>query len=184
LYRCHGTILNNTIVDNSGGFGGGGLHGCYGIIVNCVIWGNNAGEPDGQIQESNTPSFSCIQGWTGGGKGNISDDPRFPDPEAGDYHLRGDSPCIGTGVNLYWFAWPQRDLDGNCRLFGRRVDMGCYEFGSSPDSDGDLLSDLAESSVAPNSPNPNNDDSDGDGLRDGLEVLRGSDPMAPTPPRT
>ncbi len=183
LYRCHGTILNNTIVDNSGGLGGGGLYGCYGSIINCIICGNNNGEPDGQIRESNTPSFSSIQNWTGGGRGNISDDPRFVDPEAGDYHLRGDSPCIGTGVNFYWFVWPQRDLDGNCRLSGKRVDLGCYEHGSSPDRDGDLLPDQEEMSLAPNSTNPNKDDTDDDGLRDGLEVLRGSDPVMATPPR-
>jgi len=183
LYQCHGTILNNTIVDNFDD-SVGGVFQCYGLILNCVIWGNTQAGSRAQIEESNTPLFSCVQDWIGGGRGNISDAPHFVDAEGGNYRLQVDSPCIDTGANFYWFAWPQRDLDGNCRLWGKRVDMGCYEYGSSPDSDGDLLTDLVESSLAPNSPNPNNDDSDGDGLRDGLEALRGSNPMGATPPRT
>ncbi|MDP2898282.1 MAG: choice-of-anchor Q domain-containing protein [bacterium] len=79
----------------------------------------------------------------------------------------------------YWFAWPQRDADGNCRLVGLAVDMGCYEYGSSPDADGDLLSDADEWAAATD---PLTDDSDGDGLRDGLELLRGSNALQVTAP--
>jgi hypothetical protein len=182
LYECHGVILNCTIVGNSSGYGGG-LSNCHGLIMDCIIWGNSREGSGDQLYGSNTPAFGCIQNWSGGGKGNISEDPLFVNAEAGDYRLKIGSPCVNAGANFYWFAWPQRDPDGNCRLFGDRVDMGCYEYGSSPDSDGDLLSDAAETSLVPLASNPNDDDSDGDGLRDGLEILRGSDPMSPTPPR-
>ncbi|MDP2897810.1 MAG: right-handed parallel beta-helix repeat-containing protein [bacterium] len=180
LSFCGGTILNNTIADNSGE----GISACYGSIVNCVVWGNTIRVPRWQIPYSPLPSFSCIQDWERGGEGNISEDPRFVDSKSGDYRLKEGSPCINAGANFYWFAWPQRDLDGNCRLWGDRVDIGCYEFSSCADSDGDLLSDGTERSLAPAPTDPNNDDSDGDGLRDGLELLRGSDPMSLTPPRS
>jgi hypothetical protein len=177
LYWCNGTIQNNTITANSA-TNGGGLDQCNGTICNCIIWANTA-PFDGQLSESSIPSFSCIEGWTEGGEGNIASEPRFVDANACDYHLQQESRCIDAGVNGYWFPWPQRDLDGNCRLVGLAVDMGCYEYGSSKDADGDLLSDADESAARTD---PLRDDSDGDGLRDGLEVLRGSNPIQLTPP--
>ncbi|MDP2894964.1 MAG: choice-of-anchor Q domain-containing protein [bacterium] len=170
LYDCHGDIQNNTIAANSAGTGGG-LYECPGAIRNCIIWGNTGGKYP-QLYKCNEPSYSCIQGWTGGGEANIADDPQFVNAAGRDYHLRPESPCTDEGINYYWFAWPQRDPDGNCRLVGERVDMGCYEYGSSPDSDGDLLSDDDEDALEADA---DLEDSDYDGLRDGLEILRGAD---------
>ncbi len=181
LSQCSGLIQNNTIFGNSALEDGGGLHDCFGEIRNCVIWGNTAGGQGDQIWNSNAPSFCCIEKWEGGGTGNIVEDPLLVNPDGGDFHLQDGSPCSDAGVNFYWLTWPQKDLDGNCRLFGQRVDMGCYEYGSSPDSDGDLFSDNHELAAKTDWNNP---DSDGDGLRDGLEMLRGSDPFYPTPPKT
>ncbi|MDP2895791.1 MAG: right-handed parallel beta-helix repeat-containing protein, partial [bacterium] len=172
LYECHGNIQNNTVVGNSAATGAG-LYACDGAIRNCIVWGNT-GQRYPQLCKCNEPSYSCIQGWTGGGEGNISDDPKFVDAAAGDYHVQAESPCIDRGINYYWFAWPQQDLDGNCRLVGERVDMGCYEYGSSADSDGDLLSDDEEETLETYA---DLDDCDYDGLRDGLEILRGTDPL-------
>jgi len=182
LARCEGTTQNKTITSNCATGAksvGGGLAFCYGAVRNCIVWGNTAEGSANQTYESNTPSFSCIEDWTGGGLDNISDDPLFVDGPGGDYHLQDGSPCIDSGVNYYWSAWPQCDVEGNCRLSGDRVDMGCYEYGSSPDSDGDLLSDSDE---ATRGTDPLREYSDGDSLRDGLEILRGTDPLAPTPP--
>ena len=86
---------------------------------------------------------------------------------------------MDTGTGFYWFMWPQRDLDRNCRLAGPGVDRGCYEHGSSLDSDGDLLPDAAE---VRRGTDLHSEDTDGDGLRDGLEVLRGTDPLEITSP--
>jgi hypothetical protein len=180
LYNCNGTIQNNTILDNSADHGGGGLYECYGSIYNCIIRGNRASDCGNQLSTSNSPSFSCIEDWTEGGRGNIKEVPLFVDAPGGDYHLQAGSPCIDSGANGYWLAWPLRDLDGNCRLAGRSVDMGCYEYGASRDSDGDLLSDSDELRIGIDL---YRDDTDSDGLRDGLEVLRGSDPLKATPPR-
>ncbi len=181
LSGCDGPILNNTIVGNSATGGeapAGGLGGCGGIIRNCIIWGNTG--PEGpQVGDCSEPAYSCIQDWSGGGVGNTNQPPLFVNAAGGDYRLQSNSPCIDKGVNYYWPAWRQCDLGGNCRLTGGRVDMGCYEYNSSPDSDGDLLSDTDESAAGAD---PANGDTDGDGLRDGLELLRGTDPLTPTPP--
>jgi hypothetical protein len=99
--------------------------------------------------------------------------------EDNDYRLDGNSPCIDAGMNYYWYVWPQGDLDGNCRLAGTAVDLGCYEYAASPDEDGDLLSDGDELTY---STDPSDPDTDADGLRDGLEILRGSLPLEATLP--
>ncbi len=180
LAVCRGSIQNNTVVGNSAAHTGGGLYNCRGTIGNCILWDNTA-SADAQVSLSSTPFFSCIQDWTGSGEGNIAPaSPGFADIPGGDYHLGSDSPCIDAGANYYWFVWPQRDLDRNCRLAGESIDMGCYEYGATPDTDGDLLSDLEESAAVTS---PQYPDSDGDGLRDGLELLRHSNPRNPTPPR-
>ncbi len=193
LYWCSGSIQNNTIVGNAAFSGsGGGICDleARSTIRNCIIWGNTAADGT-QLYDTKEPTYSCIQGWTGAGEGNIAADPRFLDPdgpdndpatyEDNDYHLAADSPCVDSGANYHWFDWPQQDLDGNCRLVGSTVDMGCYEYGASPDADGDLLSDRDELALGAN---PQLEDTDRDGLRDGLEVLRGSDPVVATPPGT
>jgi len=181
LAYCDGTIQNNTIVNNSAAGAksvGGGLAFCYGAIRNCVVWENTAEGSGNQTYKSDGVSFSCIQDWAGGGPGNISDNPLFADTSVDDYHLQEGSLCIDAGANYYWFVWPQRDLDNNCRLGGKGVDMGCYERGASPDSDGDLLCDSDEEGLRTD---PLSDDTDRDGLRDGLELLRGSNPRQSTP---
>ncbi len=73
LGNCNGTIRNNTIFGNSAG-SGGGLGNCTGTITNCIIWQNTA-SAGAQIYASSTPSYCCVQDWSGGTTGNISDNP-------------------------------------------------------------------------------------------------------------
>jgi hypothetical protein len=172
---CDGPIINNTIAGNSSEYYGG-ISDCDGLIANCIIWGNS-GEGD-QVTYSSAPVYSCIQDWTGGGQGNISSDPRFVDPDDGDYHLLADSPCIDAGNvhYLYYFSGEYiADGYGEVRLIGSSIDMAGDEFGSSLDRDGDLLSDADESLYGSD---PDIADTDGDQLADGIEVLRGTDPVA------
>jgi len=153
LFFCGGTISNNAIIDNSATLVGGGLKNCYGTIesntisrntgeqlrggglddcgattTNCIIWGNRA--PSGsQIWSSRTPTHSCIQDWTGGGEGNISENPQFV---KGGYQLKADSPCIDAGRNDDWM-WDAVDPDGSPRISNARVDMGAYEYSDGVD---------------------------------------------------
>lgn len=107
-----GTIESNTIVLNrSAGnpintFRGGGIANCTGPILNCIVWENEA-TTDNQISSSTVPSYSCIQDWTGGGGGNIRDDPLFVDGPLGPYYLSQiaagqlfQSPCVDAGSSL------------------------------------------------------------------------------------
>jgi len=157
LYECSGAIRNNTIVGNQAlgerevncGYWchewvygqGGGLYGCAGTIQNCIIWGNSATLSPHQLSNWNPPLQSCIQGWTEVGRGNISDDPRFADPDGADnyphtyednnYRLSPDSPCIDAGQNDDWM-WDAVDLKGNSRIYpgvsSWSVDMGAQEY--------------------------------------------------------
>ncbi len=142
LHCCDGIIWNNTITENSAGRNGGGLCEFDGTIANCIIWGNRAAE-GAQLYDSSVPRYSCIQNWTAAGEGNISQDPRFVDPDGpdddpetyqdNDYRLAEASPCIDAGVNEDWMM-EAVDLDGNPRIVdGDRdrlavADMGAYEY--------------------------------------------------------
>ncbi|NQT83555.1 hypothetical protein HQ563_11045, partial [bacterium] len=69
--------------------------------------------------------------WTGGGEGNIAENPCFVDPEKSDYRLFHLSPCIDTGEN-YSLAYFAMDVRGMHRImYGGKsltVDMGAYEY--------------------------------------------------------
>jgi hypothetical protein len=185
LSHCRGRIVSNTIVGNTA-TDLGVIYDCQAVIANCVIWANAPAEQP-QIQESRAPAYSCVQNWTGGGEGNTQLNPSFVDVDGpdgdpstvddNDYRLTADSPCIDAGENGYWLGSPAWDADGNARVVAGTVDMGCYEFGGTKDTDGDYLSDDKE---LDRGSDPNEGDSDGDGLVDGLEVLRGTDPSVPS----
>jgi len=140
--NCNGKIVNNTIVGNRASDRGGGLYPKYGTILNCIVWGNSAAEEE-QISGAVSPTYSCIQDWTGGGEGNISSYPDFVDADGPDndpetyqdnnYHLWPYSPCIDAGKNEDWMK-DALDLDGNPRVCDGDgdaiavVDMGAYEY--------------------------------------------------------
>ena len=140
LAFCGGIIRNNVIIGNSAGRGGG-LYRCDGTITNCIIWRNVATDGS-QLIDSSAPTYSCIEGWTGGDEGNISEDPRFVDADNGNFRLLPSSPCIdagslsaalrpwvslpGEGARLSWSLG--EDLDGNPRISGKGIDMGAYEY--------------------------------------------------------
>jgi parallel beta-helix repeat protein len=79
-----------------------------------------------------------------GSNGNISADPRFADPAAGDYHLQRGSPCIDAGTNAD-SALPAVDLDGAPRIVDGNsddvpvVDMGAYEAPPVPDVAAEIM---------------------------------------------
>ncbi|MHC4413255.1 MAG: BACON domain-containing protein, partial [Planctomycetota bacterium] len=124
LFHCNGTINNCTITSNSANYGGG-LRNCNGSISNCIIWGNNRT----QVSDSSIPSYSCIENWSGGGVGNITEDPVFVN-EPNNYHLSGYSPCIDAGDPYYAAEPNETDIDGDPRVMGR-IDMGADEVYSS-----------------------------------------------------
>lgn len=153
LHQCHGTVQSNTICGNAAQGLGGGLYYCSGATIrNCIIWGNAAMRGGDQLDRSSWPTYSCIQGGTGGGVGNISADPLFADRNNGDYHLKSRvgrwdpssqswvqdyalSPCIDAGdPNSDWTEelWPH----------DKRINMGAYggtpQASMSPSSIGNI----------------------------------------------
>ncbi len=187
-YKSRPIITHCTIADNSAAQYGGAV-GCersYAVIKGSILYGNTAGNPDqlSAIGFEGEPSdiiatFSDVQlGWPG--EGNIDADPRFIDHDNGDYRLSSSSHCIDAGGPYYHlFGQHFADAQGHCRLAGEFPDMGSNEFASSPDSDADLSSDVDEITYGSN---PNDPDTDADGLLDGIESLRGTDPAAANSP--
>ena len=184
LRYCYGPVTNCTITGNFAGWRGGAMYGCDGVITNCIISDNRSGDSS-VLSRSSVPLYSCVQGGSYGA-GCIDSDPCFVVPGYwdnngtpndigddfwvdGDYHLRPDSPCIDGGDYYYSMSLPSADLDEGTRLVASQIDMGCYEFNSPPDGDGDWLADSCEPGYT------EDPDRDGDGIYDGLELLRGTD---------
>ncbi len=122
------TISNVTIVDN--GFGIAAYTGSQPNISNSIFWNNIFGDLFGC-----QATYSCVQNGCLG-PGNLDIDPRFADPEGGDYHLQSKtgrywpqydvwildeafSPCIDGGdPNAAYHSEPMPN--------GGRVNMGAY----------------------------------------------------------
>jgi len=144
-------LQNNTIYANYAYYSGGGIYEGYerndAKIQNCIIWQNSS--PDNaQISltdyEPTLPEYCCIQEWTLGGTGNITDDPQFVDPDGADddfatyqdndFHLKSTSPCIDAGMYIEGltqdFEGQQRGFNGTSepRGDGSDYDIGADEF--------------------------------------------------------
>ncbi len=121
-------IINCIITKNSADCGGG--ISCYEFsfptISNSILWGDTPDEMH-IFDSASTITHSNIQNGYINGTGIIDVNPLFVDPNAGDYHLKSDSPCIDKGdpniPNL-----PSTDRDGNPRIINNKPDIGAYEY--------------------------------------------------------
>ena len=142
LYDCDGLIENNVIYGNKGydlyvfDFipGPGGVYSCSGVLKNNIIW-NNTPATQGQIGRSTAPVYCCVEGYGGSGTGTLNLDPRFVDPEAMDFRLLPDSPCIDAGGAVDGKAYPDflgrsRPVDAAAtpRGDGSDIDIGIIEY--------------------------------------------------------
>jgi hypothetical protein len=138
------------------------------IVRNCVFKDNNSSPIN-----SNSPtiiSYSCYKSKSSTsyvlpGEYNINKDPLLRP----DFHTASDSPCRDAGdpnyINYKEYDPNLKDLDGEGRIAGGRVDIGCDEF---TDSDGDKLPDYWENKYFGEAGTTAEADSDGDG-RNNLE---------------
>jgi parallel beta-helix repeat protein len=115
LLNSSPTITNNIIASNTAPQGGG-------------IYADGSADPDINYNDvwDNNPNdyFNCTPD-----TGNISSDPQFVDPGAGNYHLQDTSPCIDAGDNGAP-GLPGTDFEGDPRIYptGGTVDMGADEY--------------------------------------------------------
>ncbi|MHC4314205.1 MAG: right-handed parallel beta-helix repeat-containing protein [Planctomycetota bacterium] len=151
-YHCHPMLINCTFSRNSAGYGGVIFNtGSDATLSNCILRGNTATKGNEihldfytDFWGSETPStinvdYSDVEGGAAGvyvdtdctlnwGEGNIDADPCFVDADNGDYHLLFSSPCIDAGEPDYIPSPGEKDIDGEPRVIGGRVDMGVDEF--------------------------------------------------------
>ena len=123
-----GTLLNSTLIGNIVVEGPGTtlFFSNGGVVQNSIVWSNTA--PLGYISGNPaTLTYNCIQGWAGGGEGNINTNPAFVGP--GDYHLQKSSPCKNHGSNSAPDL-PTTDMEGRPRIIEGVVDLGAYEYGT------------------------------------------------------
>jgi hypothetical protein len=137
--------MNNTIIGNTGEFGGG-LYAASAdaVVINTIIWGNTAVNGPSIYEDNCTLPvvFSDVQGddyWPGDGNENV--DPGF----GGDgYHLNDTSLLWTEGIaaiviNGITYECPEYDIDGEPRLNdGQDPDIGADEI---------FLDDVDESPV-------------------------------------
>lgn len=112
------------------------VYGTNHRMVNSIIHGNSsyAGR---QVSASMGISTSIVQGGHASGTDIIDADPQFVSPYAGapgnfdasgfDYTLLPSSPGINVGDNAAVLPGSDLDLNGNVRIQGGVVDLGCYE---------------------------------------------------------
>ncbi len=113
---------------------GGGLfiEGGTATIANCIFWDNT--QDISVSTGANLTVGHCDTEDMLTGPGFFHSEPRFVDPENGDFRLLGDSPCIDMGLYDPDII-PGTDIEGKPRVvFGRFLDLpdlGAYEYDPS-----------------------------------------------------
>jgi len=89
-------LISNCAISSNTAAAGGGTSEFTGGMINCIMWSNEA-RIDSQMHNSSDASYSCIEDYSGGIEGCITDDPQFVSGPLGDCYLDRDSPCIDAG---------------------------------------------------------------------------------------
>ena len=119
LINSKDLVKNCTISDNTATEKGGGVYcSSEGRVQNSIIFFNSA--PEGSNYYGGTRDYCCTTPLDG--IGSIDAEPKFIE---GSYKIQKTSPCINSGNNDY--VTTDWDLDGNPRIIGTKVDIGCYE---------------------------------------------------------
>lgn len=114
-----GILLNSTIVDNKANRGGGTY---YADVRNCIVYYNEANGKTSNVTGASAV-YSCMTPLVAG-TGNVSVPPGLAGYD--NWRLVAASPCIDAGNS--WLSAGDGDLDGDPRIWGGEVDMGCDEF--------------------------------------------------------
>ena len=165
-------LSNCTVVNNNASFAGGVDAGtAVSGVTNCILYDNYANTNANYGAGNLAFNYCCLTPLPVGGIANFTNDPAFEDYWGGDFHLQPDSPCINGGYNHVVNSI--FDLDGNPRIVGGTVDVGCYEFQSPTSVLGYLW---AQQYGLPTDGSADYLDSDGDGMNNWQEFVAGTNP--------
>lgn len=127
-------LFGCTVTANEGYYAAGGVD-MYSSAYNSIIWDNwtlDGSSPDCEFYGKGWATYgatlySCCTSIDPGGDSQqvLVADPKFVNPDEGDYRLRSCSPCLDTGNPEYVFT--DYDLLGNARVQGMAPDMGALE---------------------------------------------------------
>ena len=161
------TVFNCTIVGNAANQVGGGV--CGDPVYNSIVYDNNAslGGPD----YKNSNLYYCCTSSDPGFVGNIIGSPLFVNEAASDFHLQSNSPCINAANNSY--VTNGTDFEGNPRIVGGTVDIGCYEY-QTPVSQ--ISYAWLQQFGLPINTNTDTADPDHDGMNNYQEWIAGTNP--------
>jgi hypothetical protein len=115
------TLLNVTVANNDGDIVFNPPSTATLVITNSIVYSQFTYLTGCPVGSDCRVNYSDIQGWTGGGTGNVKTDPLFIG--TGNYRLRVGSPCIDKGTPT---GAPATDIEGNPR--DALPDMGAYEW--------------------------------------------------------
>ena len=134
-----GIVRNCVIVGNTAGGSGGTFEGCGGVscrsssaqVVNCIIWDNtdlSLADPDDIEHNVHGAAANFLNNCIpiAHGTACVTGDPQFKNAAAGDYRIRGSSPCRDKGLYQDWMA-DAVDFFDNPRARGRHVDIGYHQ---------------------------------------------------------
>ena len=145
--------VNCTFVNNNA-TAGAAVYGSNGFtLFNSIVW-NNGTAAENQISGASnvTCKYTAIQGVLASGEGNLNvttEDIAFYDPCPiigvpeelseeqmdsifdADYTIEGNSVCKDAGslaiLSLSGYQFPETDLNGDDRVVGSAIDLGCFE---------------------------------------------------------
>ncbi|QOD61313.1 T9SS type A sorting domain-containing protein [Polaribacter haliotis] len=95
--------------------------------------GNSTSQSNANLKAYNCIAQDFMNKVAGTNKANIiANNPEFTDISLKDFTLSSTSPAIDSGDNTKLPASITKDILGNERIFNTTIDMGAFEFGSSP----------------------------------------------------
>ena len=111
-------------------------------IYNCIVWGNRYNGDATSGRQVKGTRVGLVNNAIAGGDETDPDvivlsydeseadgsvDPMFVSVKNNVFRLKAGSPLIDKGLDDVVLAFP-KDIDGNARVSGSKVDLGCFEF--------------------------------------------------------